>query len=116
MYFTQVVVVDNYFTGSKDNHRQWFGHSRFELIRRDITEPLMVEVDQIYHLACPASPVFYKYNDVKELGVVTMRESVKTLMVGYHRQHGIGEHRLTFSKFLYLIEGNGSRYLWLSFF
>ncbi|KAL0374547.1 UNVERIFIED_CONTAM: UDP-glucuronic acid decarboxylase 5 [Sesamum radiatum] len=63
----EVIVVDNYFTGSKDNLKQWIGHPRFELLRRDVTQPLLVEVDQIYHLACPASPIFYKYNPVKTL-------------------------------------------------
>ncbi|GFS37373.1 UDP-XYL synthase 5 [Actinidia rufa] len=61
----EVIVADNYFTGSKDNLRKWIGHPRFELIRHDVTEPLLVEIDQIYHLACPASPIFYKYNPVK---------------------------------------------------
>ncbi|URE24664.1 SLT1 protein [Musa troglodytarum] len=61
----EVIVVDNYFTGSKDNLKKWVGHPRFELIRHDVTEKLLVEVDQIYHLACPASPIFYKYNPVK---------------------------------------------------
>ena len=63
----EVIVVDNYFTGSKDNLRKWIGHPRFELIRHDVTEPLLVEVDQIYHLACPASPIFYKHNPVKTI-------------------------------------------------
>nr|XP_043634919.1 UDP-glucuronic acid decarboxylase 5-like [Erigeron canadensis] len=63
----EVIVVDNYFTGSKDNLRQWSGHPRFELIRHDITQPLLVEVDQIYHLACPASPIYYKHNPVKTI-------------------------------------------------
>ncbi|KAK0593023.1 hypothetical protein LWI29_029339 [Acer saccharum] len=61
----EVIVADNYFTGSKDNLKKWIGHPRFELIRHDVTEPLLIEVDQIYHLACPASPIFYKYNPVK---------------------------------------------------
>ncbi|KAL2899053.1 UDP-glucuronic acid decarboxylase 5 [Bienertia sinuspersici] len=63
----EVIVVDNYFTGSKDNLKKWMGHPRFELIRHDVTEPLLVEVDQIYHLACPASPIFYKHNPVKTI-------------------------------------------------
>ncbi|KAF3331647.1 d-TDP-glucose dehydratase [Carex littledalei] len=63
----EVIVADNYFTGSKDNLKKWIGHPRFELIRHDVTEPLLVEVDQIYHLACPASPIFYKYNPVKTI-------------------------------------------------
>ncbi|EYU28872.1 hypothetical protein MIMGU_mgv1a013516mg [Erythranthe guttata] len=47
----EVIVADNYFTGSKENLKQWIGHPRFELIRHDVTEPLLVEVDRIYHLA-----------------------------------------------------------------
>jgi UDP-glucuronate decarboxylase len=61
----EVIVADNFFTGSKDNLKKWIGHPRFELIRHDVTQPLLVEVDQIYHLACPASPIFYKHNPVK---------------------------------------------------
>lgn len=56
----EVIVADNYFTGAKYNLRAWLDNPRFELIRHDVTEPLMVEVDRIYHLACPASPVHYK--------------------------------------------------------
>ncbi|CAG7892238.1 unnamed protein product, partial [Brassica rapa] len=63
----EVVVADNYFTGSKENLKKWIGHPRFELIRHDVTEPLLLEVDRIYHLACPASPIFYKYNPVKTI-------------------------------------------------
>lgn len=63
----EVIVLDNYFTGTKDNIRRWIGHPNFELIRHDVTVPLLVEVDQIYHLACPASPIFYKYNPVKTI-------------------------------------------------
>eukprot|EP00850_Spirogloea_muscicola_P003718 SM000015S01218 [mRNA] locus=s15:655765:659171:+ [translate_table: standard] len=72
----QVIVADNYFTGSKDNLKRWIGHPNFELIRHgeetspimlNVTEPLLVEVDQIYHLACPASPIFYKHNPVKTI-------------------------------------------------
>ncbi|KAA8495590.1 UDP-glucuronic acid decarboxylase 3 [Porphyridium purpureum] len=62
-----VIVVDNLFTGSKENLAQWFGNPRFEFIRHDVTFPLNLEVDQIYHLACPASPVHYKWNPVKTL-------------------------------------------------
>lgn len=57
---TQVICVDNFFTGSKDNIAQLIGKPNFELIRHDITERLVLEVDQIFHLACPASPVHYK--------------------------------------------------------
>ncbi|KAJ8543289.1 hypothetical protein K7X08_005812 [Anisodus acutangulus] len=55
-----VIVVDNFFTGRKENVMHHFGNPRFELIRHDVVEPLLLEVDQIYHLACPASPVHYK--------------------------------------------------------
>jgi saccharopine dehydrogenase-like NADP-dependent oxidoreductase len=61
----EVIVADNFFSGSKYNLKRWIGHPNFELIRHDVTETLLVEVDQIYHLACPASPIFYKYNPVK---------------------------------------------------
>lgn len=60
-----VICVDNLFTGSKDNIRHLMGHPYFEFIRHDVTEPLYVEVDQIYNLACPASPVHYQYNPIK---------------------------------------------------
>lgn len=62
-----VIVVDNFFTGRKENVMHHFGNHRFELIRHDVVEPLLLEVDQIYHLACPASPVFYKHNPVKTI-------------------------------------------------
>jgi len=60
-----VVCLDNFFTGSKDNIRHLFGHSNFELLRHDITFPLYVEVDEIYNLACPASPIHYQYDPVQ---------------------------------------------------
>lgn len=62
-----VICVDNFFTGHKRNVQHWFGNPNFELIRHDITEPIKLEVDQIYHLACPASPVHYQYNPVKTI-------------------------------------------------
>ena len=60
-----VICVDNLFTGSKDNIRKLIGNPYFEFIRHDVTEPLDVEVDQIYNLACPASPPQYQYNPMK---------------------------------------------------
>jgi UDP-glucuronate decarboxylase len=60
-----VLCVDNFFTGNKDNVAHLAGHPRFELIRHDITFPLYVEVDQIYNLACPASPIHYQYDPVQ---------------------------------------------------
>ncbi|KDE02347.1 hypothetical protein MVLG_07091 [Microbotryum lychnidis-dioicae p1A1 Lamole] len=62
-----VVVLDNFFSGSKTSISHWVGHPNFELVRADVTEPFMVEVDQIYHLACPASPKAYQANAVKTL-------------------------------------------------
>jgi UDP-glucuronate decarboxylase len=61
----EVICLDNFFTGTKRNIEQWFGHPNFELIRHDITEPIRLEVDRIFHLACPASPVHYQYNRIK---------------------------------------------------
>lgn len=60
-----VICVDNLFTGNKDNIRHLLGHPYFEFIRHDITEPLYVEVDQIYNLACPASPIHYQHDPIK---------------------------------------------------
>uniref|UniRef100_A0A0C9S4G0 UDP-glucuronate decarboxylase n=1 Tax=Wollemia nobilis TaxID=56998 RepID=A0A0C9S4G0_9CONI len=62
-----VIVIDNFFTGRKENVMHHFSNPRFELIRHDVIEPILLEVDQIYHLACPASPVHYKYNPVKTI-------------------------------------------------
>ncbi|CAL4938820.1 unnamed protein product [Urochloa decumbens] len=62
-----VIVVDNFFTGRKDNVAHHLGNPRFELIRHDVVEPILLEVDQIYHLACPASPVHYKFNPIKTI-------------------------------------------------
>lgn len=60
-----VLCIDNFYTGSKENIKQLFGHPRFELMRHDVCFPLYVEVDQIYNLACPASPVHYQYDPVQ---------------------------------------------------
>ena len=60
-----VVCVDNYFTGTKRNIENWIGHPRFELLRHDVTFPLYVEVDQIFNLACPASPIHYQHDPVQ---------------------------------------------------
>ena len=62
-----VICLDNYFTGSKDNIRHLLGNSNFELVRHDVTEPFYAEVDEIYNLACPASPVHYQYNPIKTM-------------------------------------------------
>jgi len=60
-----VLCVDNFYTGSKDNLRHLFGNPRFELMRHDVTFPLYVEVDEIYNLACPASPIHYQFDPVQ---------------------------------------------------
>ena len=60
-----VICIDNVFTGSKDNIRHLMGNPYFEFIRHDVTEPIYVEVDQIYNLACPASPIHYQYDPIK---------------------------------------------------
>lgn len=60
-----VVCLDNYFTGTKHNIEHLLGHPRFELLRHDVTFPLYIEVDEIYNLACPASPVHYQHDPVQ---------------------------------------------------
>jgi UDP-glucuronate decarboxylase len=62
-----ILCLDNYFTGSKINLLHLRDHPRLELIRHDVVNPIMLEVDQVYHLACPASPVHYQYNPVKTI-------------------------------------------------
>ena len=65
----EVVCLDNYFTGNKENVSHLMNHHRFELIRHDITEPILMEADWIFNLACPASPIHYQYNPVKTIKV-----------------------------------------------
>lgn len=67
-----VICVDNFFSGSKDNIRHLFSQPYFELIRHDIIHPLFVEVDKIFHLACPASPIHYQYNAIKTIKTSVM--------------------------------------------
>lgn len=78
----EVLCLDNYFTGSKRNIRHLTDHSRFEAIRHDIIHPIFLEVDQIYNLACPASPVHYQYNPVK---------TVKTSVLGAINMLGLAK-------------------------
>jgi len=68
----EVICLDNFFTGRRENVDRLLDHHRFELMRHDVTEPMTLEVDQIYHLACPASPVHYQRNPVRTIrtGVV----------------------------------------------
>jgi UDP-glucuronate decarboxylase len=62
-----VICLDNYFTGNKNNVRHLIGNDRFELVRHDVTTPYYAEVDKVFNLACPASPVYYQYNPIKTL-------------------------------------------------
>jgi UDP-glucuronate decarboxylase len=64
-----VICLDNFFTGSKKNIQHFLGIPRFEIIRHDITQPILLEVDWIFNLACPASPIHYQYNPVKTIKV-----------------------------------------------
>jgi len=68
----QVFVADNYFTGSRRNIEQWIGHENFEMLHHDIVNPLYIEVDEVYHLASPASPPHYMYNPVKTIKTNTV--------------------------------------------
>jgi UDP-glucuronate decarboxylase len=78
----EVTVLDNFFTGSKTTVSHWVGHPNFELVRHDVVEPFMIECDQIYHLACPASPPHYQYNPVK---------TVKTSFMGTLNMLGLAK-------------------------
>jgi UDP-glucuronate decarboxylase len=77
-----VVCADNFFSGSKENIQHLFSHDYFEVIRHDIIHPLFVEVDRIYHLACPASPIHYQYNPIK---------TVKTSVMGTINMLGLAK-------------------------
>jgi UDP-glucuronate decarboxylase len=63
----QVVCLDNFFTGARENVEHLLGNRHFELVRHDVTLPIVVEVDEIYHLACPASPIHYQKNPVRTI-------------------------------------------------
>jgi UDP-glucuronate decarboxylase len=63
----EVIAVDNLFTGTKRNIEHLLDNKRFEFIRHDVTLPILIECDQVYHLACPASPVHYQYNPIKTI-------------------------------------------------
>jgi len=63
----EVLCLDNFFTGRKLNVRKLLQNPEFELLRHDIIHPIFLEVDRIYHLACPASPVHYQYNPIKTI-------------------------------------------------
>jgi len=78
----EVLCVDNYFTGHKSNVAHLLGHKRFELLRHDVTFPLYIEIDQIYNLACPASPVHYQFDPV---------QTTKTSVIGAINMLGLAK-------------------------
>ena len=78
----EVIAIDNFFTGSKENLSQLSDETNFELIRHDIVEPILLEVDWIFNLACPASPIHYQYNPVK---------TVKTNVMGTLNMLGLAK-------------------------
>ena len=78
----EVLCVDNYFTGRRENIEHLIGHKRFDLMRHDVTFPLYVEVDQIYNLACPASPVHYQFDPV---------QTTKTSVIGAINMLGLAK-------------------------
>ena len=96
-----VLCVDNFLTGRKDNIRRFFANPYFELIRHDVIYPLFVEVDRIYHLACPASPIHYKKNAIKTvktnvLGTINMlglakRTGARILLTSTSEVYGMAE-------------------------
>ncbi len=77
-----VICLDNFFTGSKENIAHLIDNSHFEMIRHDVVEPILLEVDRIYNLACPASPIHYQYNPVK---------TVKTSVMGAINMLGLAK-------------------------
>ena len=78
----EVICLDNFYTGKKHNILHWLDNPNFEVIRHDITEQIRLEVDQVYHLACPASPVHYQYNPIK---------TVKTNVIGTLNMLGLAK-------------------------
>lgn len=78
-----VICMDNYFSGRKDNIRHLIGHDHFELVRHDVINPYMAEVDEIYNLACPASPPAYQYDAIK---------TIKTSVMGAINMLGLAKY------------------------
>jgi UDP-glucuronate decarboxylase len=78
----EVLCIDNYQTGRKENLKKWLDNPNFELIRHDVTEPIRVEVDRIWHLACPASPLHYQHNPIK---------TAKTNFLGTYNMLGLAK-------------------------
>ena len=112
-----VLVVDNFYSSTRHNVIDLLAEPRFELMRHDVTFPLYVEVDQIYHLACPASPVFYQRDPVQTTktcvhGSINMlglakRLGAETLFFDYYRQHQLTMLELA-TKVLALTGSNGA--------
>jgi nucleoside-diphosphate-sugar epimerase len=82
----EVVCVDNLFTGSKHNIEHLHANARFEFLRHDITFPLYVEVDEIYNLACPASPVQYQHDPVQTVGTRRDPEAIGRVAINGQRR------------------------------
>ena len=78
----EVICIDNFFTGSKNNIKDFFKYQNFEFIRHDVTEPIKIEVDKIWHLACPASPIHYQFNPIK---------TTKTSFMGTYNMLGLAK-------------------------
>ncbi|KAI9593328.1 hypothetical protein BDF19DRAFT_448329 [Syncephalis fuscata] len=78
----QVIVMDNLYTGNRLNIQHWMGHPNFEWLNHDVIDPITLEIDQVYHLACPASPPHYQKNPVK---------TIKTSMYGTHNMLGLAK-------------------------
>ena len=76
----KVICLDNFFTGSKENIEHWIGHPSFELINHDVTDPIKLDADRIWHLACPASPIHYQFNPIK---------TAKTSFLGTYNMLGL---------------------------
>lgn len=114
----EVIVLDNFFTGSKRNVQHWLGHPHFELIRHDVVDPFMIEVDQIYHLACPASPPHYQYNPIKTvktsvMGTINMLGLAKRTKARFLLTSTSGEHG-TLSNFFVFAEHFSCRPFFIS--
>ena len=78
----EVICIDNFFTGTKQNIKSIIDNPNFELLRHDVTEPIRIEVDKIWHLACPASPVHYQFNPIK---------TTKTSFLGTYNMLGLAK-------------------------
>ena len=78
----EVICLDNFFTGTKKNIKELYKYQNFEFIRHDVTEPIKLEIDNIWHLACPASPIHYQFNPIK---------TTKTSFIGTYNMLGLAK-------------------------